>query len=87
MPINNKKNKEEECNHEYAPLMAKHKGEIIPLEKARVCLNCGIMKVGLNTIQISSTEGIHMDDKPIKGASNVEINSRLKVPVGLNMHD
>jgi len=87
MLLNKKnKNKEEECEHEYAPLMAKYRGEVVPLEKARVCLNCGILKVGLNTIKISNLR-IDMDQKPIENVSKVDISSRLKIPVGTNMYD
>ena len=87
MLLNKKnKNKEEECEHEYAPLMAKHRGEVVPLEKARVCLNCGILKVGLNTIKISNLR-IDMDQKPIENVSKVDISSRLKIPVGTDMYD
>ncbi len=86
--IFNKGNKEKakECEHEYAPLMAKHKGEIIALEKVSICLNCGVLKVGMNTIKISN-ERLDMGNKPIWNASQVEIHSRLKLPVGTNMYN
>jgi Zn-finger protein len=80
------KKEEQECVHEYAPLMAKHKGKVIALERVSICLNCGILKVGTNTIKISN-ERLDMGDKPINNASKVIINSRLKIPVGTDMYD
>ncbi len=80
------KKEEKECQHEFASLMAKHNGETIALEKVGICVNCGVLKVGTNTIKISN-ERIDMGDKPIDNASKVEINSRLKVPVGADMYD
>ncbi len=78
--------KQKECKHEYAPLMVKHNGEVFPLEKANLCMHCGVMKIGTNTIKISNAL-LDMGQKPIENASGVYISSRLKIPVGNNMYD
>jgi hypothetical protein len=82
----NIKKEEGECKHEYAPLMAKYRGEVIALERVSICLHCGILKVGLNTIKISN-ERLDMGNKPIWNASQIEVHSRLKIPVGTNMYN
>ncbi len=86
MLLKKKEEQNTECEHEYAPLMAKHKGEVIALEKVGICVNCGILKVGMNTIKISN-ERLDMGNKPIWNASQVQIHSRLKLPVGTNMYN
>jgi len=78
--------KEKPCKHQWAALMAKYKKNVVPLSAAKICLKCGEMKVGIRTIRISRFR-LDMGDLPINNASEVIINSRLKVPVGTDLYD
>ena len=51
--------------HQFVQLLAKHKGKIIPLPLAKVCLKCGELKIGKRTIRISRFR-LDMGLKPIK---------------------
>ena len=73
-----------DCKHKWALVMAKHGDKIIPVHTARVCLDCGMFKVGTRTIRISN-DRLDMGNKPIRNVSEVQIASRLKIPVGTNM--
>lgn len=76
----------ETCKHQWAPLLAKYKNQIIPVSASKICLKCGLLKIGVRTIKISRFR-LDMGDLPIRNASEVIINSRLKVPVGDNKYD
>lgn len=78
--------KEKTCKHQWAALMAQKGKKVIAVPLAKICLKCGEMKVGIRTIKISRFR-LDMGDLPINNASEVIINSRLKVPVGTNMYD
>ena len=73
-----------ECTHRWAMVMAKHGEEIVSVPTARICLDCGILKVGTRTIRISNTQ-LDMGNKPIRNASEVHVASRMRIPVGTNM--
>lgn len=77
---------EKPCKHQWAALMAKCGTKIVPVLSAKVCLKCGVLKIGIQTIKISRFR-LDMGDLPINNASEVIINSRLKVPVGTDMYD
>jgi len=81
-----KTQKEKACKHQWAPLLAKYKNQIIPVSAAKICLKCGLLKIGARTIKISRFR-LDMGDLPIRNASEVIINSRLKVPVGTDLYD
>lgn len=74
-----------ECTHKWAMVMAKHGEEIVSVPTARVCLDCGILKVGTRTIRIAN-DRLDMGNKPIRNASEADVASRLKIPVGTNMY-
>lgn len=84
-----KKQKEKFCKHRWAPLLAKYKKEIIPVASAKICLKCGVLKIGTRTIKISRFR-LDMGNLPIQNALKVVINNtggRLKIPVGTNLYD
>ncbi len=74
-----------DCNHKWAMVMAKHGDEVVSVPTARICLDCGILKVGTRTIRIAN-DRLDMGNKPIRNASEVDVASRLKVPVGTNLY-
>ena len=76
------------CKHELAPLLARKGKKNIPVSLLRVCLKCGMFKIGKHTIRISK-DRLDMDAKPIKNAGKVLIvaSGRLKIPVGANLYD
>ncbi len=69
-----KKEREQNCQHQWASLMAKHKKEIVPVSSAKICLKCGEMKIGTQTVKIS------------KNRLAVIAPTRLKIPVGTNIY-
>lgn len=81
-----KKQKEDVCKHQWASLMAQRGKKIIAVPSAKICLKCGLLKVGTRTIRISRFR-LDMGNLPIKNVSKVLINDKLKVPVGTNMYD
>jgi hypothetical protein len=74
------------CKHQWAPLLAKRGDKLIPLSVLKVCLKCGMLKVGKKTIRISRFR-IDMGNKPIRNVSRIYINERLKIPVGTNLYE
>jgi hypothetical protein len=86
--IRRKKGEEPECQHQWAMVLAKLGAKIIPVSTAKVCLMCGIMKIGTHTIKISKNR-LDMGAKPIINVSKVLITTsgRLQVPVGTNLYD
>ena len=81
-----KRSKEKPCKHQWASILAQKGKKIIPVVSAKICLKCGLLKVGARTIKISRYR-LDMGDLPIRNASEVIINSRLKVPVGTDLYD
>lgn len=73
------------CQHQWIALLGK-KGKKIVTTSVFTCLKCGEMKVGEKTIRISRHR-LDMGNKPIRNASHVIVNSRLRIPVGTNMFD
>jgi len=82
--------KEKPCKHQWAALMAQKGKKVIAVPSAKICLKCGLLKIGVQTIKISSFR-LDMGDLPINNAKaviiNSDIDSRLKVPVGTDMYD
>jgi hypothetical protein len=74
-----------ECSHRWALVMAKHEDQIVSVPTAKICLDCGILKVGTRTIRIAN-DRLDMGNKPIRNASEADIATRLKIPVGTNMY-
>ncbi len=81
-----KQQKEKKCKHQWAALMAQKGKKVVAVPSAKICLKCGLLKIGVRTIKISRFR-LDMGDLPIRNASEVIINSRLKVPVGTDMYD
>lgn len=67
------KRQEKECKHKWAPLLAKYKGKIVSTS-AKVCLNCGEIKMGEKTVKIS------------RFRLAIEGGTKLKIPVGTDMY-
>ncbi len=51
--------------HQWVPLLAKIKNKVIELSALKVCLKCGVLKIGKNSIKVSRYR-LDMDNKPIK---------------------
>lgn len=75
------------CKHDFAPLIAKKGEQTIEVQLLRVCLNCGMLKVGKHTIKLSK-DRLDMDSKPIRniGQALIVTSGRLKVPVGTDLY-
>lgn len=67
------------CKHDLAPLLAQKGSEVIPVDLLRVCLKCGMFKIGRHTIKISK-DRIDMDQKEIKKIGY------LQIPVGTDKY-
>jgi len=82
-----KKKRERECQHKWVPLLAKYKGKIISVS-AKVCLKCGDLKIGTQTIKISRFR-LDMGSLPIKsvGKLYMDASGRLRIPVGSNLYE
>lgn len=85
-----KKNKQlkkpkDNCQHKLAPLLAKYKNQAFPVRATKICLKCGILRIGKHTIRISKSR-IDMGNKPIYAVSTIDVASRLRIPVGTNLY-
>ncbi len=67
------KRRRKECQHKWASLLAKSKGRIISTA-AKVCLKCGEIKFGVETVRIS------------RFRLAIEGGTKLKIPVGTNLY-
>jgi len=74
------------CKHQWASLLAKKGEKLISVSALKVCLKCGLLKIGKKTIRISRFR-IDMGNKPIRNVSRIYINERLKIPVGTNLYE
>jgi hypothetical protein len=75
---------ERSCKHQWGLILVKYQKKILPT-LARICLKCGTLKIGNETIKISRFR-LDMDGKPIKNVSQIDISSRLKIPVGTDLY-
>mgnify|MGYP001561198824 CR=1 FL=1 len=81
--------KEKTCHHSWGNILTQRKEKVFAVPLARLCLKCGLLKVGTHTIRISKTR-LDMGNLPINNALKVLINNtggRLKIPVGTNLYD
>jgi hypothetical protein len=69
-----KQEEEKSCKHQWASLLAKYKGTIVPVSSAKICLKCGVLKVGTQTIKMSRFRLAVINP------------TCLKVPVGTNLY-
>lgn len=69
-----KKFRERECKHDWAMLLAKKGGKIIPVSVAKVCLKCGELKLGFRSLKIS------------RFRVAIEDGTLLRIPVGTNLY-
>jgi len=83
-----KQQKEKVCKHQWASLLAKRRNKIIPVSSAKICLKCGLLKVGARTIRISRFR-LDMGSLPIKsvGKLYMDASGRLRIPVGTNLYE
>jgi len=75
----------ENCKHKWGLVLVQYKDKALP-SSARMCVKCGLLKIGDHTIKLSRNR-LDMDGKPIQNVSRIDISSRLKIPVGTNMYD
>jgi hypothetical protein len=75
----------ENCKHKFGLVLVQYRNKILP-SSARMCVKCGFLKIGSHTIKLSK-DRLDMDWKPIQNVSRIDISSRLKIPVGINMYD
>lgn len=73
----------DKCQHRWGKVLVKYRNKVL-MSSARVCLKCGLLKIGDRTIRISRFR-IDMEGKPIKNVSQIDISNRLKIPVGANL--
>ena len=69
-----KQKKEKSCKHQWASLMAKYKKNVVPLSVAKICLKCGEMKFGAQTVTIS------------RKRLSITGGTKLKIPVGTDLY-
>jgi hypothetical protein len=65
--------KEKPCKHQWAPLLAKYKGQVISTA-TKICLKCGEIKMGERTVKIS------------RFRLSIEGGTKLKIPVGTDLY-
>jgi len=83
------KKQEKSCKHQWAEVLAKRGNKIISVPSAKICLKCGLFKVGTHTIKMSRFR-LNMGNLPIEDVKKVIIDNsggRLKVPVGTDLFD
>ena len=68
-----KQKKEKICKHQWAPLLARYKKQIISTT-TKICLKCGELKMGEQTVKIS------------RFRLSIEGGTKLKIPVGTNLY-
>lgn len=61
---------------------------MIEVQLLRVCLNCGMLKVGRHTIRLSK-DRLDMDSKEIRSVGKLKMNAlgKLKIPVGIDLFE
>ena len=68
-----KQKKEKTCKHQWAPLLAKYRGQVISTA-TKICLKCGEIKMGEKTVKIS------------RFRLSIEGGTKLKIPVGTDLY-
>jgi len=83
-----KEQKEKVCKHQWASLMAQRGKKVIAVPSAKICLKCGLLKVGAKTIRISRFR-LDMGSLPIKSVGKLYMNASgyLRIPVGTNLYE
>jgi len=59
----------ENCKHKFGLVLVKYRNKILP-SSARMCVKCGFLKIGSNTIKLSRNR-LYMDGKPIQNAGKI----------------
>ena len=67
------------CKHKFANLVVQKGKKVFALKNAKICLKCGLMKIGEKTIRIS-IDTIDM------GGGEINNIGYLKVPVGTDRY-
>jgi len=83
------KKQTEVCRHKWAEVLAKRGDKITSVSTARICLKCGLLKIGTHTIRMSRFR-LNMGHLPIEDVQKVIVDNssgRLKVPVGTDLYD
>lgn len=94
-------NRKDDCRHMWGNVLTERKNKVIPVPTARLCLRCGLLKVGTHTIRISKNR-LDMGNLPINNASQVTATTLsvtttaligngsstgvLRIPVGTNRY-
>ncbi len=66
--------REKSCKHQWATLVAQRGKKVAPVPAAKICLKCGDLKIGQNTIKMSVTR------------LSIEGGTKLKIPVGTDLY-
>jgi len=74
---------EENCKHKFGLVLVQYKNKTLS-SSGRMCINCGLLKIGSHTIRLSR-DRLDMDGKPIINVSRIDISARLRIPVGTNL--
>lgn len=56
------------CKHKWAGLLVQYKKRVLSTDLAKICIKCGVFKIGTKTIRISRNR-LDMDGKPIYNCS------------------
>lgn len=59
----------QKCNHKWGKVIVEREGKAYP-SAARMCLKCGQLKVGKNTVSLE-TDKLNMDGNPIENVSDL----------------
>jgi len=59
----------ENCRHKFGLVLVQYRGKALP-SSARMCVKCGFLKIGSNTIKLSK-DRLNMDGKPIDNAGKI----------------
>lgn len=70
--------KEKACKHQWAALMAQRGKKVIAVPSAKICLKCGLLQVGTETIRISRFR-LDMGGLPLRSIG------KLQIPVGTDL--
>ncbi len=80
--------KEKPCKHQWAALMAQRGKKVVAVPLAKICIKCGLLQVGTDTIKISRFR-LDMGSLSIKsvGKLYMDASGKLRIPVGTNLYE
>jgi len=67
------------CRHNFANLIAKKGKKLIEIKGAKICLKCGLLKIGKKTVRMTQ-------DTLDMGGGEIKNIGYLKIPVGTDRY-